>query len=29
MIVRDGQVWVRYEQDGMLWPSVPDEAAEY
>jgi hypothetical protein len=29
VIVRDGQVWVRYDQDGMLWPSVPDEAAEY
>ena len=29
VIVRDGQVWVRYVEDGMLWPSVPDEAAEY
>ena len=29
VIVRDGQVWVRYIEEGMLWPSVPDEAAEY
>jgi len=29
VIVRDGQVWVRYIEDGMLWPSVRDEAAEY
>jgi hypothetical protein len=29
VIVRDGQVWVRYVEEGMLWPSVPDEAAEY
>jgi hypothetical protein len=29
VIVREGQVWVRYIEDGMLWPSVPDEAAEY
>src|SRR5437762_784421 len=29
VIVRDGQVWVRYVEDGMLWPSVRDEAAEY
>ena len=29
VIVRDGQVWVRYIEDGMLWPSVPDEDAEY
>jgi hypothetical protein len=29
VIVRDGQVWVRYLEDSMLWPSVPDEAAEY
>ena len=29
VIVRDGQVWVRYVEDGMQWPSVPDEAAEY
>jgi hypothetical protein len=29
VIVRDGQVWVRYLEDSMLSPSVPDEAAEY
>jgi hypothetical protein len=29
VIVRDGQVWVRYIEDAMLSPSVPDEAAEY
>jgi len=29
VIVRDGAVWVRYVEDGMLWPSVPDEASEY
>src|SRR5439155_926538 len=29
VIVRDGQVWVRYIEEGMLWPSVPDEPAEY
>jgi hypothetical protein len=29
VIVRDDQVWVRYGEDGMRWPSVPDEAAEY
>ena len=28
VIVRDGQVWVRYVEDSMLSPSVPDEAAE-
>lgn len=29
VIVRDGQVWVRYIEEWMQWPSVPDEAAEY
>jgi hypothetical protein len=29
VIVRDGQVWVRYVEDAMMSPSVPDEAAEY
>ena len=29
VIVRDGQVWVRYVEEWMPWPSVPDEAAEY
>jgi hypothetical protein len=28
VIVRDGQLWVRYVDDFMLSPSVPDEAAE-
>lgn len=28
VIVRDGQVWVRYVDDSLLTPSVPDEAAE-
>jgi hypothetical protein len=28
VIVRDGQVWVRYVDDSVLSPSVPDEAAE-
>jgi hypothetical protein len=29
VIVRDGEVWVRYIEDGMLSPSVQNEAAEY
>lgn len=29
VIVRDSQVWVRYVDDSMLTPSVPDEAAQY
>lgn len=29
VIVRDGQVWVRYIEDSPRFPSVPDEAAEY
>ena len=28
VIVRDGQVWVRYVEETMISPSVPDEAAE-
>ena len=28
VIVRDGMVWVRYVEDSLLVPSVPDEAAE-
>jgi hypothetical protein len=28
VIVRDGQLWVRYVDDFMLSPSVPDEGVE-
>jgi hypothetical protein len=29
VIMRDGQVWVRYVEDSMLSPSVPNEGTEY